>query len=135
MPHTDVIPTSASTASTGLGIRYVGHNAYAYSGSIDVDGTETTLLDFTTGAGYITAIFQGMYYQNNETDNMEFNLKLNDNIVADFIMGDSTVPINLLPIYLVIPPLTHVIVNGQNIGSSSPRAIGINMVGMVHGAE
>jgi len=134
MAEAEGIPPTASVASVGPGIRYVGQNVYAYSGSIDVDNNETNLLDFTTGAGYITTIFQGMYYHNNETDNMEFNIKLNDNIVADFIMSDSTVPTNLIPIFLVIPPFTHVIVNGQNIGSTSPRAIGFNMVGRVYDA-
>ena len=57
MPETDTIPVSASVASTGKGIRYVGTHAYAYSGSVGVDNNETTLLEFTTGTGYIKCIF------------------------------------------------------------------------------
>ena len=63
MPETDTIPVSASIASTGKGIRYIGSHAYAYSGSVGVDNNETTLLEFTTGAGYITAIFQPFIFK------------------------------------------------------------------------
>ena len=58
MPETDTIPVSASVASTGPGIRYIGDHAYAYSGVITVNNTTTTLLDFTTGVGYIVAKYQ-----------------------------------------------------------------------------
>ena len=53
MPETDTIPVSASIASTGLGIRYIGEHAYAYSGVNLLTNSETSYLDFTTGSGYI----------------------------------------------------------------------------------
>ena len=55
MPETDTIPVSASIASTGLGIRYIGDHAYAYSGTFVASTSEQTVLDFTTGSGYIVA--------------------------------------------------------------------------------
>ena len=56
MPETDTIPVSASVASTGLGIRYIGDWAYANSGWLSVaTGADTVLLDFTSGAGMIKA--------------------------------------------------------------------------------
>ena len=57
MPETDVIPTSASVASTGKGIRYIGDHAYAYSGAVVTGGggsADGTVLEFTTGSGYIS---------------------------------------------------------------------------------
>ena len=58
MPETDVIPTSASVASTGLGIRYIGDHAYALAGEYTADTTTQTVLDFTTGTGYIDGEFR-----------------------------------------------------------------------------
>ena len=59
MPETDTIPVSASVASTGKGIRYIGDYAYAYSGTdaITAAAGETTKLEFTTGSGLIVAQF------------------------------------------------------------------------------
>ena len=55
MPETDTIPVSASVASTGTGIRYIGDHCYAFSGAVSASGSEQTLFDFTTGTGYIVA--------------------------------------------------------------------------------
>ena len=59
MPETDVIPTSASVASTGPGIRYIGDHCYAMSGAItstgSATGADTSYLNFVTGTGYIVA--------------------------------------------------------------------------------
>ena len=47
------IQPGASIAATGLGIRYIGNYAYAYSGPVAADNTAggTALLDFTSGSG------------------------------------------------------------------------------------
>ena len=53
---TEAVPANASVASTGLGIRYIGEHAYALSGierDAGTGGANTTLLNFTSGAGYI----------------------------------------------------------------------------------
>ena len=56
MTEADVIQPSASVASTGKGIRYIGEYAYAYSGSLAVGtGAFEDLLEFTTGSGIIRA--------------------------------------------------------------------------------
>ena len=54
MPETDVIPTSASVASTGKGIRYIGDRCYAYSGEQTISASSReAVLDFTTGSNLI----------------------------------------------------------------------------------
>ena len=63
MPETDVIPTSASVASTGLGIRYIGDYAYCLSGTFDANTNQQTVLDFTSGAGFIRAEFLSLNLQ------------------------------------------------------------------------
>ena len=55
MTEADVIQPSASIASPGLGLRYIGEHCYAFSGTFGALTSEQTLLDFTTGTGYIVA--------------------------------------------------------------------------------
>ena len=55
MPETDTIPVSASIASTGKGIRYIGNWAYALSGKVACDNTGATIIESITGSGFIIA--------------------------------------------------------------------------------
>jgi len=56
MAEAEGIPPTASVASVGPGIRYIGkEHCYAYSGGFAGLDSEQTLLDFTTGSGYIVA--------------------------------------------------------------------------------
>jgi len=138
MPHTDVIPTSASTASTGLGIRYVGQHCYAISGTVTTasgaGAATTALLDFTTGSGYIVATVAA---QNDETGGgtTYFSVKFNGGKVIDARWDSSSSAGIILdfPFPLVIPPLTRVEVlcgvgSGTNVFTSQ-------IVGRVYGAE
>jgi hypothetical protein len=47
------VQPEASVVQTGLGLRYVGDRAYAYSGTYSSTNATQTILDFTTGTGYI----------------------------------------------------------------------------------
>ena len=47
----------SNPAGTGTSINYVGDFVYGYSGSMTVDDTETTMLEFTTGSELIVAEF------------------------------------------------------------------------------
>ena len=58
MPETDTIPVSASIASTGKGIRYIGDYAYAYSGALVLETSLIDFLNFTTGTGFIVGKVQ-----------------------------------------------------------------------------
>ena len=57
MPETDVIPASASVASVGKGIRYIGRHAYAYN-TAPASEVASNILEFTTGSGYIVGTIQ-----------------------------------------------------------------------------
>jgi len=143
MPHTDVIPTSASIASTGLGIRYIGEHAWCMSGTFVASESTQTCLDFTSGAGYILADFQlnaaicvvnsscvgGGYTQG-------FAIKFNGVVVAlvksNAIQEDMpTTGIQRL----IIPPLTQVIVTVISDSADNSFASTVNMSGRVYGAE
>jgi len=117
MPQTDVIPTSASVASTGLGIRYVGNWAYAYSGVIVIDNDPAqTMFDFTSGSGLIVASFS---FSTADSDygvgskNIGYTLKFNNIIVFEqFSSTDSDGTLiydgSAFPQRIIIPPETQV---------------------------
>ena len=71
MAKAEGIPPTASVASVGPGIRYIGNWAYAFSGDITDAGSgsaATTLLDFTSGTGLIVARFNWVAAVNANTD-------------------------------------------------------------------
>jgi len=134
MTHTDVIPTSASIASTGLGIRYIGKHCYAFSGNFASTGTdETTYLEGLTGAGYIVGQIAFMYDESANID-IKFDIYFNDLSVASFIIGNAgAAGTGLQPavVNVIIPPLTKIKATCQ--GSSSNFTVGLT--GRVYGAE
>jgi len=132
MPHTDVIPTSASTASTGKGIRYIGKWAYAYSGSSAPGSGPTTFLEFTTGSGLIVGKFElNADYAGIGGNNLQIEIYFNDlklvqerDVGNDFVPGDTSYDV-------IIPPFTKVQID---LGAASGTA-SVNFTGRVYGAE
>jgi len=140
MPETDAIPVSASVASTGLGIRYIGDWAYAYSGLYISVTSENTELDFTSGSGIIVGTVQ----LNNPVDDdnpslanvSTANIKFNGISIA-IISGSSTdAGTNRSVIQkVVIPPLTRVIITVVSNGNEADRYGSLILTGRVYGAE
>jgi hypothetical protein len=112
MPETDTIPVSASVASTGPGIRYLGDWAYAYSGAITCGGSAssaaTSYLNFTSGAGIIVAKINWINSQTSGTADNFIQVNLNDISVFQGQMqtGASSNHTNPKTLHMVIPPLT-----------------------------
>ena len=105
MPETDTIPVSASVASTGKGIRYIGNWAYALSGPVNVDNTETDLLNFTTGSGVIHATIQFNYIIISG-DDFQYKVYFNDEEVQGYIVpGVLTYGTASYPMEILIPRL------------------------------
>jgi len=132
MPHTDVIPTSASIASVGPGIRSIGKWAYAYSGSSAPGPGPTTFLEFTTGSGLIAGKFElNADFAGIGGNNLQIEIYFNDlklvyerDVGNDFVPGDTAYDV-------IIPPFTKVQVD---LGAASGTA-NVNFVGRVYGAE
>ena len=137
MPHTDVIPTSASIASTGKGIRYIGEHCYAFSGKLGIAGSAISCLQGTSGVGYIVGRF--LYGANEETgDNFQTVIKLNDTIIYDIIADRTISEFQLqgaVGIDILIPPFTKYDLTIQNISSSASIDWCITFTGRVYGAE
>ena len=135
MPETDTIPVSASIASTGKSIRYIGDYAYALSGEVNTPGqhTDVTLLDFTSGSGFIvTKVLFGVFSESN--NNIRFSVKFNGAVVMGYAISgaiDDSQSSNYLP--LIIPPFTRVECIGRNLESATAIPILCALTGRVYG--
>ena len=138
MTAADVIQPSASTASTGKGIRYIGNWAYAYSGLISSSGSEgspISILEFTTGAGIIVAKFSCCKSDAN-TERGLFAITLNGAVVAKQFFRtnqagyDETFP---MVFKILLPPFTKVQLLS---GFENPTGdVTGSMTGRVYGAD
>jgi len=101
---------------------YIGDHVYAISGSQSFDGTETTVFEATTQAGYIVGKLTCMVEADGSDD---IRIRLYYNGIQ--IMGDvSTSPpavhdAQFNPLYLLIPPNTTVKITFDNEGSSDTK--------------
>ena len=98
-------------------------------------GLVQTLLEFTTGSGYINATIQFTVGEDT-TDNLVFEIEFNDIIVAGVLseLAQAGQPSNL--INLVIPPFTKVKTTGTNFtGAQTERKSYCILTGIVYGEK
>jgi len=128
MAMAESLPPDASTASTGLGLRYIGDkHCYAYSGEVIVANATVTCLDFISGAGYIMANFTQSLDAGalGQGQVIGFTIELNGVAVCVFeervrsFSGEES--IGLQTYKFLIPPLTLVTTKGYtDDGSNNP---------------
>ena len=142
MPHEASVQPEASTASTGLGIRYIGNWAYALSGTFTAHTPAFTMLEFTTGAGYIDAYFNlngqiRFTLDIAQGGNCGFQISFNDEIVGQTVADTVGTGIGGSPMFqrLIIPPLTLVKVEGVSAEINAQETMTCSMRGRVYGAE
>ena len=133
----EAVPSNASVASTGLGLRYIGkEHCYALSGNVTIGNTKTDLLNFTSGSGYIVGKLQ-IALGDATTDDFEYEIKFNDigifvySIAGSHLLHEQLD--NFIPI--IIPPQTLFSVNGDNLSSATGRANYAMLTGRVYGAD
>ena len=136
MPHSDTIPVSASIASTGLGIRYIGNWVYGISGVVSIDNTEASALEGTTNTGIIIGTVQ-FFSDQNAGDDYVLRIYYNDQAVVQARLSAThdTAPYGYYPINVVVPPLTNFKVTLDNVTDTSFQNWTILLTGRVYGAE
>jgi len=113
MAEAEGIPPTASVASVGPGINYVGSWVYAYSGliaSTGTEGTQISILEFTTGAGIIVAEFSCCKSDSGAERGL-FVVTLNGAIAAKQFFRTATASFDeTFPMVfkIIIPPFTEV---------------------------
>jgi len=139
MPHTDTIPVSASVASTGFGIRYIGNWAYALSGQLDDFSSYTTGLEFTTNSGILKGIFQfdaAVQTSNPAAGDITlFKILINGVAVSITKLdgGQEDQP-PTVKVPILLPPLTEVEVQYKGSTNSADYPTFLRFTGRVYGA-
>ena len=133
MPHTDTIPVSASIASTGKGIRYIGNYCYAYSGLSNTSGSTVNYLEFTSGSGLIVSKIQPCY-RGDSTTNLSYIISFNGVEVFGLEITSSRDYSPYEKVLLIIPPYTKVEISIANLQGGTVAA-GVSLTGRVYGAE
>jgi len=133
MAEAEGIPPTASVASVGPGIRYVGNYAYALSGIIDTDNSETTFLDFTSGVGVIVADINVCYPVDSGLDFM-MKLYFNDVIVQQYLIVREFATMRGwgAGLAMIIPPFTLVKLTGANVTSGATEELIASIAGRVY---
>jgi len=133
---TEIVPVNASIASTGLGIRYVGEFAYAYSGPIPCNNVETTLIETLTGSGTIVGSFQPDYAEAIVySEDLLFQVYMNDQVIYMTTLSAATSYTPTEEIEIILPPLTKFKITGTNTTNTSNRKGAIVFTGRVYGAK
>ena len=135
------VPPEASVASTGLSIRYIGDHCYAYSGFFSSNTSAQTVLDFTTGSGYIIGILQADAFVETAGDigsgahglcYVEFN---GINVALLKTDGQYEDMPAVTTVNLVIPPFTEVRVKYDASVTTATIEGCVSLTGRVYGAE
>lgn len=115
MAKAEGIPPTASVASLGFGIQYIGNHIYGASGEINTNNNVLTALEFTSGSGYILAfIYWGVDITDFDTDkNVGLEIKLNDLLFYQTrgqlsASGDWDGIVGNIKVEFLIPPFTPV---------------------------
>ena len=139
MPETDTIPVSASVASTGKGIRYVGQHCYAYSGLYEAKQSLQEVLNFTTGSGYIDCKIQlnGAVNATNPASRSATTglIDFNGESVVLLACGNSAIDAPMTDSNrLIIPPFTNVTIAIDSDADTSTQFASVTIAGRVYGA-
>ena len=121
MTDTDTIPVSATTASTGKGIRHIGSGYWgAWSGIVSVADTETTLLETFIPNKNLKAICQ-IAYAEDSGDNVMYKYYYNEQVIYQYLRVDLVTPSDGLGTVILIPKLTRFKVTAENLSTTTGR--------------
>ena len=134
------VQPSASVAATGLGIRYVGDYAYAYSGMHNVAASNVEHLSFTSGSGVIVGKISCMGSVDTTNASLggvtAFTISYNGVItfkIKTDTENEDMPSVQTVPI--IIPPLTLVEVNADSNNADAGLETSATITGRVYGAE
>jgi len=133
MAEAEGIPPTASAASAGQSIMYLGDYAWCYTGGIGVNATLTTVLETQTASGLIVANMQLTYVTVSANDQMEWQIYLNDILMAGAkdVSPTHYTEFNF-PLKLVLPPFTKIKVTCDNVSQDVSRDMAVLLTGRVY---
>jgi len=125
-------PVGGSFTGPAQAIDIYGDFAAAYSGIIDIDNNETTLIEYTSGNYLLVGEWQGYYYESVYGEDFRWVVYLNGQKVESYtaegsIRGNSRSQLNL-----IIPSYTEVKITGQNVSDSTAREMMASITGRIY---
>ena len=142
MMKAEPLPPDASIASTGLGLRYIGTTpmfVYGYSGQYTANTSKQTLLNSTSGEGFIVCRiqFNGFVHENVPGDGANGMATISFNGINIAVLrseaGQEDAPYSVYEKF-VIPPFTELKVTADADSTSSSYVGSVNLVGRVYEA-
>ena len=135
MTEAEGIPPTASVASVGPGLRYIGDWAYIFTGPVTTDNVETTLLDTISGAGIIVGQFQ-VDYANAVvySEDLLFQVYINEQIIYRTTLSAATSNTPTEEVEIILPPFTNFKITCTNTTNSSNRQGAVIFTGRVYDA-
>ena len=127
-------PTGGSFTGAAQALEIIGDHAYGYSGVLDINGTETDMLSFTSGNFYFVGTVQFNYIELNAY-HFRYRFYLNDAILQGFVepsgaTGAPNVSTTIIPI--IIPPYTEVRCTAENLTDNTLQNQVCSMVGRIY---
>jgi len=125
----------ATFLGTQKGLSIVGNHAYAYSGSINNDGSgTTTVLEFKTGSEYVVGQMHFIYFTESGTPDAAYTLLINGESVYALTMNGNISDVNRPDVAVLLPPQSTIQVLVQRISGSGTIALGASFTGRVYNA-
>ncbi|HIP08220.1 MAG TPA: hypothetical protein EYG65_00635 [Rhodospirillales bacterium] len=135
------VQPEASVVQTGLGIRYIGDSTvghcYAYSGLYSANQVAVTVLDYTTGSGYVRGEFELHGFVDDDDPGNKSAASALINFNGEGVGIISTVSYRS-PVYskikFIVPPFTRVTVSLDAENTEADRYASVTFTGRVYGA-
>ena len=120
---------------TGRALQFTNDNkhAYAYSGSVSVGTTRLSLLEFETNSSYIVAKIQPTYFTVGTSENIFFEIYINNIVLYNVEITGSTVGTPFEEVEIIIPP--NVEFKIEAYVASGTRDLGCVLTGKVGMAQ
>tara|TARA_Y100001951_G_scaffold103718_1_gene113208 strand:+ start:30 stop:440 length:411 start_codon:yes stop_codon:yes gene_type:complete len=119
-------------AGTSTSLNYVGKHAYAYSGSVTVSGSLTTMLEFVTAEQYVVAHYQlhGTLAQIGQQQ-LRLNITINGESITDTYWDSPQDNLNPFENLILLPPYSRIKFEASQ-ASGSDKAMQITLMGEVY---
>jgi len=126
--------TQSTFSGSSKSIVVIGDFCYGYSGLLNIDDTETTMLESTTG-NYTSVV--RIQFGNLESTGQDFlfQMYLNDQLVAALVTRTAITTAKSgteSGVKMVIPPYTTIKVTGDNKESSTAKNWVCNLSGRIY---
>jgi hypothetical protein len=122
----------SNPSGVGTSLNYVGEHAYAYSGAVSVNGTETTLIEASVSNNYLTLLWDSAYSPNAySTKQYTFKLYLDEQLVHAEFHYDNNIE-TMGTTRILIPPYSKVKITAENVTDNTALDCLVTLSGRVY---